>query len=128
MSPTNLVWLGIGPPNVYWYPVTSAQLATNAGTIPANDLTTVTAVTFHVYYPGTSLVTAVTPDATWTGVIFSATAPSGSTPSTLMAYHAFATPDCQLVGNYSIVGVLAVPGGTWECFKRVLVVQPEQNT
>jgi len=128
MRPTNLVWLGIGPPNVYWFPLTSGQISTDAGSIPANDLTTVSGITFHVYYPGTSLTTAVAPDATWSGVIQAATAPSGSLPSTMMAYHAFATPDCQLVGNYKIVGVLAVPGGTWECFARTLIVQPEQNT
>ena len=45
----NSVWVGIGPGNFFWAPITTRQIVTPAGIVPPIDLTTVVAVAFKVY-------------------------------------------------------------------------------
>jgi hypothetical protein len=119
---TNVVWIGIGPGNVYSFPMTSREVVTAAGIVAGVDLTTIVTVSYNVYLPGATL------PVSWSGVIVSATPPSGLQASTLMTHHPFAVVDCQVKGNYKVVPVLTDNLGT--VFKgpgRYLVVVAEQD-
>ena len=100
--------IGIGPPNVFT--VTVGQ-----GASPL-DLTTVTGVSLKVTKTLTGIV------STWACTIVSATAAS------LVAQHAFATPDVDTLGEYDVAVSLTVPYGTVPAYSFSISGTPPQQT
>lgn len=95
--------IGIGPPNVL-----QDTIVADGDNPVITDLTTVTAVTLHVWTPTGPLGAPVM--TSWPATIVSATAPVGSSPSTLTWQHTFQTTDVTATGLYRVTAWLSVPG------------------